>query len=382
MPLIHAGGLQHYYRIDGNEDRPVLMFSHSLGCDHTQWDAQATSLEPHFCVLRYDLRGHGATETPSGDYSIELLGRDALSIADARGVSRFAFCGLSLGGMIGQWLAANARDRVTHLVLANTSSRFPDPAPMEARRRTVLEHGMPAIADTVMQRFFTTESLAANPPSVAAIRRVLLATNPSGYAGCCAAVRDMNQTAILGAIRAPALIIVGDRDVSTPWDGHAEVLAREIAHARVVRLPTAHLSNVERPRSFTAALARLLLPPPVDALASGLAKRRAVLGDAYVDRAQAATTDFTRDFQELITRFGWGVWQRAGLDDRTRRLLTLAVTAALGRWEEFRLHVRAGLQGGLESCDIEEALLQTAVYAGLPSANTGFKIAAEEIGKL
>jgi 3-oxoadipate enol-lactonase/4-carboxymuconolactone decarboxylase len=192
----------------------------------------------------------------------------------------------------------------------------------------------------------------------------------------------MSQTAILGAIRAPVLIIVGDRDISTPWDGHGEVLAREITHARVVHLPTAHLSNLERPRSFTAALTRFLLPPPNDALAFGLAKRRAILGDAYVDRAQAATTDFTRDFQELIMRFGWGVWQRPGLDDRMRRLLTLAVTAAVGRWEEFRLHVRAGLEGGLEPCDVEEALLQTAVYAGLPSANTGFKIAADEMSKL
>lgn len=383
MPLIHAGGLQHYYRIDGNDDRPVLIFSHSLGCDHTQWDAQAADLQAHFRVLRYDLRGHGATETSPGEYSIELLARDALAIADAVGVGQFAFCGLSLGGMIGQWLAANTPERVTHLVLANTSARFPDPAPMETRRRTVLEHGMSAIADSIMQRFFTAESLAANPPAVAAIRRIVLATNPLGYAGCCAAVRDMNQTAILDAIDARVLIIVGDRDVSTPWDGHGEVLAREIAQAGIVHLPTAHLSNLERPRSFTVALTRFLLPAQDDALASGLSKRRAILGDAYVDRAQAATTDFTRDFQELVTRFGWGaVWHRPGLDDRTRRLLTFAVTAALGRWEEFRLHIRAGLAGGLESCDIEEALLQTAVYAGLPAANTGFKIAAEEIGKL
>ena len=383
MPLIHAGGLQHYYRIDGNDDRPVLLFSHSLGCDHTQWDAQATALQAHFRVLRSDLRGHGATETSPGDYSVELLARDALALVDALGIGQFAFCGLSLGGMIGQWLAANARGRVTHLVLANTSARFPDPAPMETRRRTVLERGMPAIADSIMQRFFTAESLATELPAAATTRRIVLTTNPVGYAGCCAAVRDLNQTAVLNAIRARVLIIVGDRDISTPWDGHGDVLAREIAQAHVVRLPTAHLSNLERPRSFTAALMRFLLPEPDDPLASGFSKRRAILGDAYVDRAQAATTDFTRDFQELITRFGWGaVWQRPGLDDRTRRLLVFAIAAALGRWEEFRLHIRAGLQGGLESCDIEEVLLQTAVYAGLPAANTGFKIAAEELGRL
>jgi 3-oxoadipate enol-lactonase/4-carboxymuconolactone decarboxylase len=382
MPFVHTGGLRHYYRIDGNDDRPVLMFAHSLGCDHTQWDAQAAHLQPHFRVLRYDIRGHGLSDAPPGDYSIEALARDALAIVDALGTARFAFCGLSLGGMLGQWLAAYAPDRLTHVVLANTTSRFPDPSVMEGRRRTVLEHGMAAVVDSVMQRFFSAERLAAGAPAVSNIRRVLLSTSPAGYAGCCAAVRDLNQTPILGAIRTPTLIVVGERDVSTPWDGHAEVLAREIPQARVVRLPAAHLSNVERPRSFTAALQRFLLPAPDNARASGMERRRKILGDAHVDRAIAATTDFTRAFQELISSYAWGaIWQRPGLDDRTRRLLVLTATAALGRWEEFRLHIRSGLERELEPCDIEEALLQLAVYAGVPAANTGFQIAAEEIAE-
>src|SRR5215831_16286760 len=104
MPLIEAGGLRQYYRLDGNNDRPVLIFPHSLGCDHTQWDEQAAAMSPHFCVLRYDIRGHGATDAPSGDYSIEILARDAITLAEALGIRRFAWCGLSLGGMIGQWL--------------------------------------------------------------------------------------------------------------------------------------------------------------------------------------------------------------------------------------------------------------------------------------
>jgi len=383
MPLIETGGLRHYYRIDGNDDRPVLMFSHSLGCDHSQWDAQAADLQPYFRVLRYDIRGHGASDAPPGEYSIEALARDALGIVDALGIAQFAFCGLSLGGMIGQWLAVYAPDRLTHLVLANTSSRFPDPTLMENRRRNVLEHGMTAVADAVMQRFFTPERLSSNPPAVANIRRVLLSTTPAGYAGCCAAVRDLNQTSILNAIRTPTLIVVGDRDVSTPWEGHGDVLALGIAHATVERLPAAHLSNVERPRSFTFALLRFLLPAPIDVLASGTEKRRKILGDAHVDRAIAATTDFTRAFQELIASYAWGaIWQRPGLDDRTRRLLALTAMAALGRWEEFRLHVRSGLERELESCDLEETLLQLALYAGVPAANTGFQIAAEELAKL
>ena len=380
MPLIEAGGLRQYYRLDGPDDRPVLIFSHSLGCDHTLWDPQAAALLPHFRVLRYDTRGHGGTEAPSGDYSIELLARDVLALADALAIQQFAWCGLSLGGMIGQWLGAHAAHRLTGLVLANTSPRFPDPSLMEGRRRTALESGMAALEPAVMGRFFQPERLAANPPSVAAIRRVLLASNPVGYAGCCAAVRDMDQRLLLSSISTPTMVIVGDRDVSTPWQGHGEILAQSIAGSQVHRLPTAHLSNLEAPRAFTAALSRFLLPAPADTLAAGFEKRRAVLGNAHVDRSIAATTDFNRAFQELITRYAWGtVWQRPGLDDRTRRLLALTTTAALGRWEEFRMHLRAALAAGLETCDIEEVLLQLALYAGLPAANTGFQIAAEEL---
>src|SRR5579863_3093950 len=107
MPFIHAGGLRHYYRLEGAEGRPAIVFSHSLGCDHTMWDAQAAALAPHFRILRYDTRGHGATDVPAGDYTIEVLAHDLENIADALGIERFAMCGLSLGGMIGQWLAVN-----------------------------------------------------------------------------------------------------------------------------------------------------------------------------------------------------------------------------------------------------------------------------------
>jgi 3-oxoadipate enol-lactonase/4-carboxymuconolactone decarboxylase len=241
---------------------------------------------------------------------------------------------------------------------------------------------MSSVAESVLGRFFTAGLLAANPPEVARIRRVLLGADRAGYAGCCAAIRDLDQTALLSSIRMPVLIIAGDHDVSTPWTGQGEALAREIPHAAVVHLPTAHLSNLARPRSFTAALFRLLLPPPGDPLAAGFSRRRATIGDDYVDRAISATTDFTRAFQDLLTRVAWGsVWQRPGLDDRTRRLLVLTSTAILGRWEEFRMHVRAGLDRGVEPCDIEEAFLQLAIYAGFPTANHAFRIAGEEMSR-
>jgi 3-oxoadipate enol-lactonase/4-carboxymuconolactone decarboxylase len=190
----------------------------------------------------------------------------------------------------------------------------------------------------------------------------------------------MDQTSGAAGISTPTLLIGGDLDVSTPWDPHSALLADAIPGARVVRLRAAHLSNLERPRSFAAALLDFLLPRSDGSVEAGMPIRRAVLGDAHVDRSVAAATELTRDFQDLITRFAWGtIWARPGLDWPTRRLLVLATTAALGRWEEFRLHVRAGLAKELELCDVNEVLLQVAVYAGVPAANTAFQIAAEEV---
>lgn len=379
MAFLNTADGTIYYRLEGADDKPVLVLSHSLGLDHGMWDAQVADLAPWFRVLRYDTRGHGASTVNEGDYSLEQLGRDVLALTDALGIDTFAFCGLSLGGMIGQWLAVHAPDRLTHLVLANTTARVGDPSAMEARRVAVLEGGMAAVIDTVMSRFFSEASLRRIPPFVAAAKRTVLATSPVGYAGCCAAIRDMDQRQELARIAAPTLVLAGDLDTSMPWSPHSEQLSSSIQAATVVRLKAAHLSNLEQPRSFSAALFRFLLPRPVDALDAGMPVRRAVLGDAHVDRAVANTTDFTRDFQELITRFAWGsIWTRPGLDHRTRRLLVLAITASMGRWEEFRLHLRTGIGHELEWSDVEEVLLQVGVYAGVPAANTAFHLAVEE----
>lgn len=378
MPFINANGVRHYYRLQGSEGLPTAVLVHSLGADHSLWDAQAAALLPHFRVLRYDVRGHGASDSPAGDYTIEMLARDTLAILDALGIESCFYCGLSMGGMIGQWIAAHEPRRLTKAVLANTSPRFADPSIMAARRAMALEQGMSPIESLSIGRSFTPETLARNPPFVDSIRRVLLGTNAVGYAGCCAAISNMNLIPDLAAIRIPTTIIVGDRDISTPWEGQGDVLAREIPHAAVVRLPAAHLSNLERPQSFNAALLHFFIDPAPD----GMARRRAVLGDAHVDRAMAATTGFTRAFQELITQYAWGaIWQRPALDDRTRRLLVFTALAALGRWEEFRAHVRVALDHGMEPCDIEETLLQSAIYAGVPAANTAFRIASEELHK-
>jgi 3-oxoadipate enol-lactonase/4-carboxymuconolactone decarboxylase len=385
LPFATIHNARMFYRMHGNTGLPVLILSHSISTDHAMWDLQVENLLPHFQILRYDTRGHGASEATAGEYSIEMLGKDILALADALKISQFAFCGLSLGGAIGQWVAVQAPERVTNLVLANTSPQFVPRTNWETRIAAVLKGGMSAVVDVAMQRFFSPDTFSKQNPHVASIRSVFLGTDPVGYLGCCAALRDMNHGDILRQIKVPTLVISGDHDVATPWSGHGERLAQEIPRAKALHLEAAHLSNIERPHSFTTALLEFLLPQPnanADSLQTGFAVRRAVLGDAHVDRAIANTTEFTREFQELITRYAWGtIWSRPELDRRTRRLLALSITASLGRWEEFALHVRAGLASELELCDLKEVLLQTALYAGAPAANTGFQIAAERIKK-
>lgn len=266
MPFVNVDSTRLYYRLEGCDGRPVLVLSSSIGCDHGMWAQQVHALLEHFQVLRYDTRGLGASDAPRGEYSIQQLGRDVLSLAEALRIEKFAFCGLSLGGMIGQWLGINAPKCVTKIVLANTSPKVSPKSAWDDRRRAVLESGMQAITDTAMSRFFSTESLAHPNPYVNSIRLTLLATDPVGYAGCCSAIRDMDQTALLHQIRVPTLVIVGDRDAAAPWDGHGEILVREIPGARAVRLPAAHLSNVESPREFAAAMIDFLVEPSADAM--------------------------------------------------------------------------------------------------------------------
>lgn len=382
MPFLKTKSSNIFYRLEGSAGKPVLILSHSVGADHGMWEPQIGSLIEHFHVLRYDTRGNGASDAPAGDYTVDQLGQDVLALTEALGIGKFSFCGLSLGGAIGQWLAIHASDRVECLVLANTAPKFGSREQWETRIRLVKEGGMSAILDMALQRFFSKETLERDSPHVQSIQSVLLGTNPSGYISCCAALRDFDSNPLLEKISAPTLVITGRRDVSTPWTGFGEILAQKIPHASSVQLDAAHLSNLERPRTFSSAVLEFLLDDlrgGDDPLQKGFAIRRTVLGNEHVDRAIATTNDLNREFQDLITRYAWGtVWTRPGLDIRTRRLLVLAITAALGRHEEFRMHLKAGLKAGLELSDVKEVLLQTAIYAGVPAANTAFQIAREE----
>ncbi len=257
MPFASVNNTRLFYRLEGSEGRPALVLSHSLGCDLGMWAPQMPDFLERFQVLRYDTRGHGASDIPDGDYSMDHLGQDVIGLADGLGITQFAFCGISMGGAVGLWLAARHPQCLTALVLANTSPRF-DSASLETRRQTVLQNGINAVADAVLQRFFSPETLPASVHA-GSVRRVLLKTDPAGYAACCAALRDFDARHSLHAIKTPTLVIGGDRDASTPWGAHGAVLAREIPGAKSFRLESAHLSNIERPRSFTAAVLEFLL---------------------------------------------------------------------------------------------------------------------------
>ena len=181
MPFIDTGSIKTFYRLEGKPGSPILALSHSIGTDHGMWEPQVNDLIHHFQVLRYDTRGHGASDAPAGDYSIEQLGNDLLCLADGLGIRKFAFCGLSLGGAIGQWLAANAPLRIERLILANTAPRFGSREQWETRIGMVKEGGIAAIVDLAMQRFFSGETLQRGDPRAESIKSLLLGTNPAGY---------------------------------------------------------------------------------------------------------------------------------------------------------------------------------------------------------
>ena len=392
MAFATNDGVRLYWRLDGEPGKPALLLLNSIGTDMSLWDRVVPLLLPQFKVLCMDARGHGASDAPSGDYSLETLASDTLAVMDAAGVASAAVCGLSLGGMIAMTLALRAPGRISALVCACTSAQM-DVAAWRMRVDTVRAEGMAGIVDMALQRFFS-EAFARHHPEIAAsVRTGLLAMSADGYAGCGAAIRDMDLIGRLAAITAPALVISGSRDVSTPFEGHADRILAAIPGARSHSLDAAHLACLEAPDAFAGAV-RNFLTEALEGTAvrdagavlfdAGLAVRRKVLGDAWVDRSLASRTPFNADFQAMITRYAWNeIWGRPGLDHRTRRLLVIAITAALGRWEEFRLHVRAGLeQGGFTQDELKEVLMQSAIYAGVPAANTAFAEAASVIHEL
>jgi 3-oxoadipate enol-lactonase len=235
-----------HHRFDGPDDAPVVMLSNSLGMALEMWDDQLPALTEHFRVLRYDQRGHGRSPAVPGPYAIADLGRDALALLDGLGLERVAFGGCSLGGMTGLWLAINAPERIERLALCCTSAYLPPREMWVERAATVRSQGTAALVEGALERWFTPALAERRPEAVEAARRMLLAVDPEGYAGCCEAIADHDLRDSLGRIEAPTLIIAGAEDPATPPD-HARVIEAGIDGARLVVLDHArHLANVER----------------------------------------------------------------------------------------------------------------------------------------
>jgi 3-oxoadipate enol-lactonase len=228
--------------------------AHSVGCDRTLWNAQATTLRDRYRVIRYDARGHGRSDAPRGAYTVEQLATDALSVLDAVGAEQAHFCGLSLGGTIGMWLALHRPDRLLSLVLADTAARLGTAEGWQARIDATVEGGTASIADMSMTRFFSDAFRAASPEVVERFRQRLIATDDAGFAGCCAVLRDCDFTSALGRIATPTLVLCGKDDLPTP-PADSEILAREIPHSRLLLLDAGHISAVEASEAFTAAIA-------------------------------------------------------------------------------------------------------------------------------
>ena len=248
-----------HYLLEGPEDALVLVLSNSLGTTLAMWDEQAPALSERFRLLRYDHRGHGGSPVPPGPYKIEDLGRDVLVLLDRLEVERFSFCGLSIGGMVGMWLAREAPERVERLVLCCMSARFA-PDTFDSRARTVRANGVGAIADAVVERWFTPAFREGRPEVAEWARRMLLETPAEGYAGCCEAVRDADLGGRLGAIHAPTLVIAGADDPAAPPD-QAEFIRDSISDASLGVIPdAAHLANIEQPEAITRAILEHLSP--------------------------------------------------------------------------------------------------------------------------
>lgn len=253
MPEAQLGDVRLNHRFDGRDDAPVLVLSNSLGTEMAMWQPQMPALGAHFRVLRYDARGHGGSSVPPGPYSIAQMGSDVLALLAHVGVSQARFCGLSMGGMVGLWLGIHAPAHFERIVVSNTAARIGPPEGWNARIATVRASGMAGVAEAVLARWFTPSFLAQDAPAVRDARRMLLATPPEGYVGACAAVRDMDLRDDVGRISAPTLVIAGTQDlVTTTVD--ARYLVDRIDGARYRELDAPHISNLERPVEFTAAV--------------------------------------------------------------------------------------------------------------------------------
>jgi 3-oxoadipate enol-lactonase len=247
--MIDADGCLLNVSVEGRDGGATLMLSNSLGCNLQMWEPQMKALTQHFRVIRYDRRGHGKSGVPPAPYSMERFGRDVLAILDDLNIERVHWCGLSMGGMVGQWLGANAPDRINRLILSNTHSYYPDKAMWDDRIRMAQEKGIAGMVEPTMERWFTKEFRERAPDRIAVMRDMFLKTQLDGFIGCCHAVRNMDLRDTHARITAPTLVIVGAKDPATP-PAAGEAIQQAIKGAKLASLEAAHISNFEQPQVY------------------------------------------------------------------------------------------------------------------------------------
>lgn len=387
--------------------RQPLVLGPSLGTSATTlWGEVGAALAEEFDVIAWELPGHGGTEPPPTGYSVAELAEAVLVAVDDLVAGPFAYAGDSIGGAVGLHLLLDHPGRIAAASLLCTGASIGTPAGWAERAALVRERGIEAVVDGSRQRWFGPGFTDRHPAAARDLIEALRGVHVEGYAAACEALGGHDVRERLGEIATPVLAVAGASDQPTPVESLREI-ADGVAHGRLVVLDgVAHLAPAEAPariaclvgahsrgaaarsgtdRGGRAGRAADVATSGTDAggaHAAGMRARRAVLGDVHVDRAVAATTDLTRDFQDFITRYAWGeIWTRPGLDRRSRSMITLTALVAAGHQEELAMHLRAARTNGLTDTEIGELLLQTSVYCGVPAANTAFRIAQRVLGE-
>ncbi|WP_128382004.1 3-oxoadipate enol-lactonase [Streptomyces cavernae] len=356
------------HRAEGPVTAPPLILGPSLGTSLRLWDALAPELSITHRVVRWDLPGHG--ESPA-----ELIGPGAtvadlaglvLALADSLGLERFSYAGVSLGGAVGLQLAVDHPERVESLAVLCSSSHFNGSKMWEERAAMVRGAGLAEVAGTANARWFTP---GFTVPELVADHRE---ADPEGYAACCDALGAFDIRDRLSEIAVPTLLVAGREDPATP-PAHLREIADAVPAAALVEIPGAsHLAVAECPEAVLTALRGHFS----SGAKRGMEVRRQVLGDEHVDRAQARQTPFTARFQDFISRYAWGeIWTDPTLARRERSMITLTALVAHGHYDELAMHIRAARRNGLTPEEIGAVLLQTAVYCGVPAANSAFAVA-------
>jgi 3-oxoadipate enol-lactonase/4-carboxymuconolactone decarboxylase len=369
---------------------PLLVLGPSLGTSATTlWTQCAAGLTDVFDVVAWDLPGHGHNHAvPDESFTMAELAsgvlrvlEDVLEQRDQYG-GPFAYAGDSVGGAVGLQLLLDHPGRVSSAVLLCTGAKIGEHALWSGRISQVSLSGTPVMVSGSAERWFAPGFLDRQPDVASRLLHALQSTDDRGYVQVCEALAEFDVRHRLGEVTAPVLAVAGAADGVTPTEGLREI-ADGVKDGRLVELDgVAHLAPAEAPAEVARLIREHVLGEvaeesvPGPSYDAGMVVRREVLGDEHVDRATASATEFTRDFQELITEYAWGrIWTRPGLDRRSRSLITLTALIARGHHEEFAMHVRAARTNGLTDDEIKELILQTAIYCGVPDANTAFRIA-------